>query len=51
MGIAKPETVQRIDVGGMVRINAKHTVGRSSNSIRVKGTPTYKEMVNEIINA
>lgn len=50
MSIAKPETVQRIDVGGMVRINAKHTVGRSSIPYG-QGTPTYKEMVNEIINA
>lgn len=50
MGISRPKTVQRIDVGGLVRINVKHTVGRSSIPYG-QGAPTYKEMVNEIINA
>jgi hypothetical protein len=50
LGIARPLTVHRIDVGGMVRLNVKHTVGRSSIPYG-QGTPTYKEMVNEILNA
>ena len=50
MGISRPQTVHRINVGDMVRINVKHTVGRSSIPYG-QGTPTYKEMVNEIINA
>jgi hypothetical protein len=50
MGIARPKTVHRINVNDMVRINLKHTVGRSSIPYG-QGTPTYKEMVNELINA
>lgn len=50
LGIAKPKTVQRLNIGGLVRINAKHTVSRSSIPYG-QGTPTYKEMVNEILNA
>ena len=50
MGIARPKTVQRINVGGLIRINAKHTVGRSSIPYG-QGTPTYKEMVNELLSA
>lgn len=50
LGIAKPKTIQRLNVGNLVRINAKHTVSRSSIPYG-QGTPTYKEMVNEILNA
>jgi hypothetical protein len=49
-GIAKPKTTQLINFGDMVRVNVRHTVGRSSIPYG-QGTPTYKEMVNEIINA
>ena len=50
LGITRPKTVQRIDVGGLIRLNVKHTVGRSSIPYG-QGTPTYKEMVNELLNA
>ena len=50
MGISRPKTIQRINIGGLVRVNVKHTVGRSSIPYG-QGTPTYKEMVNELINA
>lgn len=49
-GIARPQTVQRLNISGLVRLNVRHTVGRSSIPYG-QGTPTYKEMVNEIINA
>jgi len=49
-GIRKPETTLRLNIQDLVRINARHTVGRSSIPYG-QGTPTYKEMVNEILNA
>ena len=50
LGIAKPKTTQRLNFNDMVRINVRHTVGRSTIPYG-QGTPTYKEMVNEILNA
>ena len=50
LGIARPKTTQRINIDDLVRVNARHTVGRSGMPYG-QGTPTFKEMVNELIDA
>jgi len=50
LGIQRPKTTRRINIADRVRVNLRHTVGRS-NIPYGQGTPTYKEMVNEMISA
>lgn len=50
LGIARPENTHRIVIADKVRVNLRHYVGRSSIPYG-QGTPTYKEMVNELLDA
>ena len=50
LGVSRPESTHRVVIPDMVRVNIRHYVGRSSIPYG-QGTPTYKEMVNELIDA
>jgi len=50
LGMPKSKTVQRIEIKNLVRINVKHTAGRSGIPYG-QGTPTLKELINEMLSA
>lgn len=50
LGIKRPKTTQRINIADLVRMNVRHVVGRSSIPYG-QGTPTLKELTNEMLNA
>ena len=50
LGMPKPRTIQRLTVKNLVRLNVKHTAGRSGIPYG-QGTPTLKELINEMLAA
>jgi len=50
LGIPRPKSTQRINVKDLVRVNLRHTAGRSGIPYG-QGTPTLKELINEMLSA
>jgi len=50
LGIDRPKSTLRINIKDLVRLNVRHTAGRSSIPYG-QGTPTLKELINEMISA